>query len=72
MFESLKNLKNNLHKNTIIMPGNNYSISRQSTLEEEINGNPFFNFNNLKEFVKYRMHDHDKTREEPYAPIRSC
>ena len=54
------------------MPGHNYSISRQSTLEEEISGNPFFNFNNLKEFVKYRMHDHDKTREEPYAPIRSC
>ena len=72
MFESLKNLKNNFHKNTIIMPGHNYSISRQSTLEEEISGNPFFNFNNLKEFVKYRMHDHDKTREEPYAPIRSC
>ena len=37
-----------------------------------INLSPFFNFNDLKEFVKYRMHDHDKTREEPYAPIRSC
>ena len=70
MFESLKNLKNNLHKDTIIMPGHNYSISRQSTLEEEINGNPFFSFNNLKDFVSYRMHDHDKTRQEPYAPIK--
>ena len=70
MFESLKNLKNNLHKDTIIMPGHNYSIRRQSTLEEEINGNPFFSFNNLKDFVSYRMHDHDKTRQEPYAPIK--
>ena len=70
MFKSLKNLKNNLHKDTIIMPGHNYSISRQSTLEEEINGNPFFSFNNLKDFVSYRMHDHDKTRQEPYAPIK--
>ena len=42
MFTSLKNLKNNLNKDTIIMPGHNYSINRQSTLEEEINGNPFW------------------------------
>jgi len=46
------------------------SINKQSTLEEEISGNPFFNFNDLKEFVKYRMHDHDRTREEPYAAIK--
>ena len=26
-------------------------------------------FDNLKDFVRYRMHDHDKTRQEPYAPI---
>ena len=52
------------------MPGHNYSISRQSTLEEEINGNPLFSFNNLKDFVSYSMHDHDKTRQEPYAPIK--
>ena len=26
-------------------------------------------FDNLKDFVQYRMHDHDKTRQEPYAPI---
>ena len=65
----LKNLKNNLDQNTIIMPGHNYSIKRQSTIGEEITGNPFFSFDNLKDFVQYRMHDHDKTRQEPYAPI---
>ena len=71
MYNSLKNLKNNLDQNTIIMPGHNYSIKRQSTIGEEIAGNPFFNFDNLKDFVQYRMHDHDKTRQEPYAPITS-
>ncbi len=69
MYNSLKKLKENLNKKTIIMPGHNYSIKRQSTLHEEINGNPFFNFNNLSAFIQYRMHDHDKTREEPYSPI---
>ena len=69
MFNSLKKLKNNLSKDTVIMPGHNYSIQRQSTLIEEIEGNPFFSFNNLDDFVQYRMHDHDKTRDEPYAPI---
>ena len=69
MYNSLKNLKNNLDQNTIIMPGHNYSIKRQSTIGEEITGNPFFSFDNLKDFVQYRMHDHDKTRQEPYAPI---
>mgnify|MGYP001299439848 FL=1 len=69
MFKSLKKLKDNLDKTTIIMPGHNYSIKRQSTLDEEISGNPFFSFNNLRDFIKYRMHDHDKTREEPYSPL---
>lgn len=70
MFNSLKNLRTNFHKDTIIMPGHNYSITKQSTLEQEINGNPFFSFNNLKDFIQYRMHDHDSSREEPYFPIK--
>ena len=72
MYKSLKRLKENLSKETIIMPGHNYSIKRKSTLKEEIQGNPFFNFNNLKDFTQYRMHEHDKTRIEPYAPIIDC
>tara|TARA_B100001741_G_C16414565_1_gene533272 strand:- start:164 stop:859 length:696 start_codon:yes stop_codon:yes gene_type:complete len=68
MYNSLKQLKNNLSKDTIIMPGHDYSIKRQSTMLEEIDGNPFFSFNNLKDFIQYRMHDHDQTREEPYSP----
>ena len=52
------------------MPGHNYSVSRQSTLKEEIAGNPFFSFDNLNDFVRYRMVDHDKSRDEPYAPVK--
>lgn len=69
MYNSLKKLKENLSKTTIILPGHNYSIKRQSTFDEEILGNPFFSFDNLRDFIKYRMHDHDKTREEPYSPL---
>ena len=38
MYKSLKHLKENLSKETIIMPGHNYSIKRNSTLKEEIQG----------------------------------
>ena len=69
MYNSLKKLKDNLNRDTIIMPGHNYSIKRQSTLSEEISGNPFFSFDNLRDFVRYRMYEHDKNREEPYSPL---
>ena len=69
MYGSLKRLKGNLSENTVIMPGHNYSIKRQSTMKEEIEGNPFFSFDNLRDFTQYRMHDHDKSRPEPYSPI---
>ena len=46
MYNSLRG-KTNLSENTVIMPGHNYSIKRQSTMKEEIQGN-FFSFNNLK------------------------
>ena len=69
MYGSLKRLRKNLSSDTIIMPGHNYSVKRKSTMHEEIDGNPFFSFNNMKDFVQYRMHTHDKIREEPYGPI---
>jgi len=69
MYNSLKKLKNNLPDKTVIMPGHNYSIKRKSIMREELEGNPFFSFNNLRDFIKYRIHDHDKIRTEPYGPI---
>ena len=69
MFETLKNLKSSLDKNTIILPGHDYSVKRESTIEEQITGNPFMHFRDLKKFVEYRMLTHDKIRVSPYDMI---
>ena len=69
MYHTLKDIKNNLDSETIILPGHNYSIKKQSTLKEEINGNPFMRFNNVDRFIEYRMTLHDKVRHSPYSPI---
>jgi len=71
MFNTLKDIKISLDPKTIILPGHNYSIKRESTLQEEIQGNPFMKFNNLNKFVDYRMVLHDKVRHSPYGPIKS-
>jgi len=67
MYNTLKNLKSHLNEETLILPGHNYSTKKTSTLREQIEGNPFFHFNDLKKFINYRMDIHDKTRETPYA-----
>ena len=71
MYHTLKDIKDNLASETIIMPGHNYSIKKQSSLKEEINGNPFMHFNNVDRFIDYRMTLHDKIRNSPYSPIAS-
>ena len=69
MYHTLKDIKDNLDAETIILPGHNYSIKKQSSLKEEIDGNPFMHFNNIDRFVDYRMTLHDKIRNSPYGPI---
>ena len=69
MFVTLKNLKDNLDNKTIILPGHDYSIKRESSLEEQIEGNPFMHFDNLNKFIDYRMIEHDKIREYPYKMV---
>jgi len=71
MYHTLKDIKDNLDSETIILPGHNYSIKKQSSLKEEINGNPFMHFNNVDRFIDYRMTLHDKIRNSPYSPIAS-
>lgn len=71
MFNTLKDIKMSLEPKTIILPGHNYSIKRESTLQEEIQGNPFMKFNNLNKFIDYRMVLHDKVRRSPYGPMKS-
>lgn len=69
MYHTLKGIKDNLDSETIILPGHNYSIKKQSSLKEEISGNPFMHFDNIDRFIDYRMTLHDKIRHSPYSPI---
>lgn len=69
MFSSLKRLKDELPRKTLIHPGHNYGQQATSTLQEQADGNPFMHLDDVGAFVRYRMHDHDRTRNRPYGPI---
>lgn len=70
MYDTLRHLATDLDKKTRILPGHNYSVVPTSTIEAEIEGNPFLHFEHREDFVEYRMHTHDKTRHSPYHPVR--
>jgi hydroxyacylglutathione hydrolase len=70
MFHTLKRLKTELPANTILHPGHNYADKTTSTMQEQIEGNPFMHFEEQAAFVRYRMHEHDKIRHTPYHPIK--
>ncbi|MCP4075898.1 MAG: MBL fold metallo-hydrolase [Gammaproteobacteria bacterium] len=69
MFNTLKDMKHKLDSSMIIHPGHNYSVTETSTLAEQIAGNPFLHFDDEADFINYRMHVHDKTRQDPYGPL---
>ena len=69
MFSTLKKMGNELAADTVIHPGHNYAEKEVSTVDEQLEGNPFMHFEECSDFVKYRMHTHDKTRNTPYHPI---
>ena len=69
MFATLKKMKTELAADTVIHPGHNYSDKTTSTINEQAEGNPFMHFQECNDFVEYRMHTHDKTRNTPYHPI---
>ena len=68
MFDTLNKL-GQLPGDTIIHPGHNYAIKETSTMEEQCEGNPFMHFHNADKFVDYRMHIHDKVRQDPYDAV---
>ncbi|MGH8502809.1 MAG: MBL fold metallo-hydrolase [Gammaproteobacteria bacterium] len=70
MYTTLKRLKAQLPSQTVIHPGHNYATQKTSTMREQIEGNPFMQFNNADDFVHYRMHEHDRTRSTPYEPVK--
>jgi hydroxyacylglutathione hydrolase len=69
MFNTLKDMKQRLADDMVIHPGHNYSEKETATMAEQFEGNPFMHFEDEDSFVNYRLHVHDKTREEPYGPL---
>ena len=70
MFNTLKKMKRELPAETVLHPGHNYAPqSPTSTMEIQCQGNPFLHFDEKTDFVKYRMHVHDRIRETPYGPV---
>ncbi len=69
MFHTLNDLRTGLPQHTCIHPGHNYAEKPTSTLEEQVDGNPFLHFHDIARFVHYRMHEHDRVRSSPYGPV---
>lgn len=69
LYDSLKRLRAELPASTLILPGHNYAERAVSTMQEQIDGNPFFHYDTRAQFVHYRMHEHDKTRHPPLTPV---
>jgi hydroxyacylglutathione hydrolase len=69
MYDTLRKL-GQLPPDTVIHPGHNYAECATSTMQEQLDGNPFMHFHNKAKFVQYRMHDHDRTRHTPYHPVK--
>jgi len=66
MYTTLKKMGEELPAETLILPGHNYAVKETCSMHEELEGNPFMHFDNPKDFIQYRMHDHDRIRHSPY------
>ena len=69
MYDTLRRLRTDLPASTLILPGHNYADRTVSSMQEQIDGNPFFHFETRAEFVQYRTHQHDKTRHPPLTAM---
>lgn len=69
MYASLTKLGTKLPPQTIIHPGHHYAHKPSSTIAEQIEGNPFMHFDNVTDFVHYRMYRHDRERHPPFSPV---
>ena len=54
MYQSLKTLSE-LNEKTVLYPGHNYAENPTSTIGSERKYNPYMQYKNLNEFLKYRM-----------------
>ena len=69
MFETLRDLKQQLPGETVILPGHHYAEPLRSSMSEQVSGNPFLHFHDKDRFVHYRMVEHDRCRHTPYQPV---
>lgn len=70
MYATLQRLRDELPRSVVIHPGHDYGERATSTLQEQVDGNPFMHFHDVAGFVRYRMHEHDRLRSTPYGPVR--
>lgn len=69
MFHTLKRIRQEIPRDTVIHPGHNYAEKTTSTMDEQAKGNPFLQFEDVRRFVHYRMRLHDRYREAPYKAV---
>ena len=69
MYVTLKDMAGHFPASTVIRPGHNYAEKTTSTMQEQIEGNPFMHFDDRARFVHYRMHYHGLHRDTPYGPV---
>lgn len=69
LYATLKNMKEKLDPNRIILPGHHYADEKKCTMNQQIEGNPFLQFDTSSEFIHYREVVHDDTRTYPYQPM---
>jgi glyoxylase-like metal-dependent hydrolase (beta-lactamase superfamily II) len=69
MYDTLRRLRMELPASTLVLPGHDYADRSVSSMQEQIDGNPFFHFEKRSDFVQYRMHGHNKTRRPPLTPM---
>ena len=67
MYHTLKKIGTSFDPAMMILPGHDYATCPTSSLEKQLQGNPFFKLKTLNEFVEYRMHGHN--RSTPYGPV---
>ncbi len=69
LYNTLKDMKQKLDPNRIILPGHHYADNKSCTMKQQTDGNPFLQFDTADGFIHYREHVHDDTRTYPYQPM---
>ena len=69
MYNTLRHMRQTLDAGSVIHPGHNYADKESSTMREQIEGNPFMHFDEVNQFVHYRMVEHDRHRDTPYHAV---